>query len=205
MTDPGAIGLGVLVSGGGSNFEALAVAAREGRIPGGEIRLLISNKPAVGALDRARRLGIEALVLEPREFPDRAAFFERVAAEFERRGVQLVCLAGFLLKVEPNFIAKFRGRILNIHPALLPHYGGAGMYGHHVHEAVIKAGERESGCTVHIVDEEFDHGPIRMQSRVSVLPVDTPDSLAARVLAQEHKLYPEAVRREVEYLRKGLS
>ncbi|HNA60674.1 MAG TPA: formyltransferase family protein, partial [Elusimicrobiota bacterium] len=141
MTDPGAIGVGVLVSGGGSNFEALAVAVREGRVPGAEIRLLISNKPAVGALDRARRLGIEALVVEPREFPNRAAFYDRVAAEFERRGVQLVCLAGFLLKVEPNFIAKFRGRILNIHPALLPQYGGAGMYGHHVHEAVIKAGE----------------------------------------------------------------
>jgi phosphoribosylglycinamide formyltransferase-1 len=180
LTDPGAIGVGVLVSGGGSNFEALAVAVREGRVPGAEIRLLISNKPAVGALDRARRLGIEALVVEPREFPNRAAFYDRVAAEFERRGVQLVCLAGFLLKVEPNFIAKFRGRILNIHPALLPQYGGAGMYGHHVHEAVLAAGEKESGCTVHLVDEEFDHGPLLAQKKVPVFPGDTPDTLAAR-------------------------
>lgn len=191
-----------MVSGGGSNFEALAVAVREGRIPGAAVRLLVSNKPAVGALERAARLGVEALVLEPRAFPDRASYYERVAEEMARRGVDLVCLAGFLLKVEPNFLRRFPGRVLNIHPALLPEYGGAGLYGHHVHEAVIRAGEKESGCTVHVVDEEFDHGPILMQARVPVLPVDTPETLAARVLAQEHRLYPEAVRRQVEKIRK---
>jgi phosphoribosylglycinamide formyltransferase-1 len=130
-------------------------------------------------LDRAARLGIEGMVLSPLDFPDRVAYYERVAAELEKRNVQVVCLAGFLLKLEPNLIKRFPGRILNIHPVLLPKYGGAGMYGHHVHEAVLAAGEKESGCTVHLVDEEFDHGPILAQKRVPVFPGDTPDTLAA--------------------------
>lgn len=183
------IGIGVLASGGGSNFEALVKA----RIPGAEFRLLIVNKPGVGALERAQKLGVESLLLEPKAFPDRAAFYAAAADALEKRGVSLVCLAGFLLKVEPNFIARFRGRILNIHPALLPKFGGKGMWGHHVHEAVLAAGETESGCTVHLVDEEFDHGASLAQARVPVLPGDTPDALAARVLAQEHVLYPQAV------------
>lgn len=183
------IGIGVLASGGGSNFEALVKA----RIPGAEFRLLIVNKPGVGALERAQKLGVESLLLEPKAFPDRAAFYAAAADALEKRGVSLVCLAGFLLKVEPNFIARFRGRILNIHPALLPKFGGKGMWGHHVHEAVLAAGETESGCTVHLVDEEFDHGAVLAQARVPVLPGDTPDALAARVLAQEHVLYPQAV------------
>lgn len=187
-------GIGVLASGGGSNFEALARACKEGRIPGAKIQLLITNKLGVGALDRAVRLGIEALVLDPADFPDRAAYYERVAKELEQRGVQLVCLAGFLLKLEPNFVQRFSGRILNIHPALLPKFGGKGMFGHHVHAAVLAAGEKESGCTVHLVDEEFDHGPSLSQARVPVFPGDTPETLAARVLIEEHRLYPEAVR-----------
>jgi phosphoribosylglycinamide formyltransferase-1 len=186
------IGIGVLVSGGGSNFQALAEAARRGEIPG-EVRLLVSNKPGAGALDRAKALGVEALVMEPKAFPDRAAYFDAVAGEFSRRGVGLVCLAGFLLKVEPNFIRRFPGRILNIHPALLPKFGGKGMWGHHVHVAVLAAGEKESGCSVHLVDEEFDHGTVLAQARVPVLPGDTADLLAARVLKEEHKLFPAVV------------
>lgn len=185
----GKTGIGVLASGGGSNFEALART----EIPGAEVRLLIVNKPGAGALDRAKRLGVAAAAIEPRSFPGRAGFYDKVAAEFEARGVSLICLAGFLLKVEPSLIRRFPGRILNIHPALLPKFGGPGMYGHHVHEAVIRAGEKESGCTVHLVDEEYDHGPVLAQARVPVLPADTPDSLAARVLEQEHRLYPAAV------------
>jgi phosphoribosylglycinamide formyltransferase-1 len=188
------LGIGVLASGSGSNFEALARAAHEGHLSGGSIRLLVTNKPTAGALERARRWSVEAKVLEPRDFPTRADYFARIAEEFEAREVGLVCLAGFLLKVEPNFIEKYRGRILNIHPALLPKYGGAGMYGHHVHEAVLRAGEKESGCTVHLVDEEFDHGATLLQARVPVLPGDSPASLAARVLEQEHRLFPQAVR-----------
>jgi len=189
------IGLGALVSGGGSNFEALVRGTRGGKIPNAEFLLLISNRPGAGALDRAKRLGVEALVLEPNDFPDRAAYFARVGEEFENRRVRLVCLAGFLLKVEPNFIQKFRGRILNVHPALLPKYGGKGMFGHHVHEAVLAAGEKESGCSVHLVDDEFDHGAVLRQARVPVLPGDTAESLAARVLVEEHRIFPEAVRK----------
>jgi formyltetrahydrofolate-dependent phosphoribosylglycinamide formyltransferase len=186
-------GIGVLVSGGGSNFEALAQACQDGVIPDARIQLLISNKPGVGALARAARLGVESLVLDPKNFPDRTKYFEQVAMELERRGVHVVCLAGFLMKVEPGLIHRFPGRILNIHPALLPDYGGKGMYGAHVHAAVLAAGEKESGCTVHRVDEEFDHGPVLAQARVPVLPGDTPTTLAARVLVEEHRLYPETV------------
>jgi phosphoribosylglycinamide formyltransferase 1 len=185
----GTIGIGVLASGGGSNFESLVKAD----IPGGAFRLLIVNKPGAGALERARRLGVESLVLEPRLFPDRTAFYGRAADEFERRGVSLVCLAGYTLKVEPNFIRRFPSRILNIHPALLPKFGGKGMWGHFVHEAVIAAREPETGCTVHLVDDEYDHGPVLAQARVPVLPQDTPDLLAARVLEQEHLLYPRTL------------
>jgi phosphoribosylglycinamide formyltransferase-1 len=199
------IGIGVMASGGGSNFQALAEAARRGDIPGGDIRLLIVNKPGVGALDRAARLGIESLVLEPKSFPDRAAFFRRAADEFQKRGVSLVCLAGFLLKVEPAFIRRFPGAILNIHPALLPKFGGKGMWGHHVHEAVLAAGETESGCTVHCVDEEYDHGDVLAQARVPVLPGDTADALAARVLIKEHTLFPAAVAQAVVRLTKERS
>lgn len=195
---PEKIGIGVLASGGGSNFEALVNA----RIPDAEIRLLIVNKPGAGALDRAKRLGVPSLVLESRLFPDRSAFYAAAAEALEKAGVALVCLAGFLLKVEPNFIDRFRGRILNIHPALLPKFGGQGMWGHHVHEAVIAAGEKESGCTVHLVDEEYDHGAVLAQARVSVAAGDTPDALAARVLEQEHRLYPETAAAMVARLKK---
>jgi formyltetrahydrofolate-dependent phosphoribosylglycinamide formyltransferase len=192
------VGVGVLASGGGSNFESLAEAVRSGAIPGAEMRLLVCNRPGAGALERARRLGVEALVLEPKDFPDRGACCERIGDELQKRGVELVCLAGFLLKLEPGLIRRFPGRILNVHPALLPKFGGLGMYGRFVHEAVLKAGEKESGCTVHVVDEEFDHGPVLMQARVPVLPGDTPETLAERVLRAEHRLYPEAVRQAVE-------
>lgn len=196
------VSIGVLVSGGGSNFEALVAAARRGEIPRADFRLLISNKPGAGALDRAARLGVPARVLDPKTFPDRPAYFDAVADALLEKGVRVVCLAGFLLKVEPNFIRRFPGRILNIHPALLPKFGGQGMYGRRVHEAVLAAGEKESGCTVHLVDEEFDHGPALARATVPVAPTDTAEGLAARVLEQEHRLYPVALRQFLEKLGK---
>ncbi|MBL0059490.1 MAG: phosphoribosylglycinamide formyltransferase [Elusimicrobia bacterium] len=199
------LGIGVLASGGGSNFESLARACRDARIPGAAVRLLIVNKAGVGALDRAARLGIEAMVLSPKDFATREVYFERIARELESRGVRLVCLAGFLLKVEPLLVHRFPGRMVNIHPALLPKYGGRGMFGHHVHEAVLNAGDAESGCTVHGVDEEFDHGPVLAQARVPVLPGDTAETLAARVLKEEHRIYPEAVRDLVLRLKKEIA
>lgn len=190
------------MSGGGSNFEALVAAARRGEIPRADFRLLISNKPGAGALDRAARLGVPARVFDPKTFPDRGACFDAVADALLEKGVRVVCLAGFLLKVEPNFIRRFPGRILNIHPALLPKFGGKGMYGRHVHEAVLAAGEKESGCTVHLVDDEFDHGPAIARAKVPVVPGDTAEGLAARVLEQEHRLYPAALRQFLEKLDK---
>lgn len=192
------IGVGVLVSGSGSNFEALVAATRDGRVPEAEVRVVISNKPGAGALERARRLGVEAAVLEPKDFSDAAAYFSRLADELEKRGAQVVCLAGFLLRVEPVLLKRFPGRVLNIHPALLPKYGGKGMWGRRVHEAVLASGDRESGCSVHVVDEEYDHGPVVLQTRVPVSSGDTPETLAARVLEQEHRLYPEALRKWVQ-------
>jgi phosphoribosylglycinamide formyltransferase-1 len=200
LSDSSKVGIGVLVSGGGSNFQALTESAQKGKIPGAEVKLVISNKSGAGALERAKKLGVEALVIEPKSFPDRAAYCARLGDEFKKRGVRLVCLAGFLLKLEPNFLRMFPKRVLNIHPALLPKYGGPGLYGHHVHEAVLAAGEKESGCSVHLVDEEYDHGPVLLQAKVPVLPGDTPESLAKRVLEQEHKIFPEAVKRVVKEL-----
>lgn len=194
------IRVGVLVSGGGSNFEALTQACRGGEVPEAEVALVISNKPGVGALERAGRLGVESMVIEPRDFPNRVTYFARIAEEFVRREVGVVCLAGFLLKLEATLLQPFHGRIINIHPALLPKYGGAGMYGHFVHEAVLKAGDKESGCSVHLVDDEYDHGKVLMQARVPVQPGDTADTLAARILAEEHKLYPQALKRLISTL-----
>lgn len=194
------IRVGVLVSGGGSNFEALTQACRGGEVPEAEVALVISNKPGVGALERAGRLGVESMVIEPRDFPNRVTYFARIAEEFVRREVGVVCLAGFLLKLEATLLQPFHGRIINIHPALLPKYGGAGMYGHFVHEAVLKAGDKESGCSVHLVDDEYDHGKVLIQARVPVQPGDTADTLAARILAEEHKLYPQALKRLISTL-----
>lgn len=187
--------IGVLVSGGGSNLQAILDATRTPLLSFARVVLVISNKPGVLALERAAKAGVEGVFLDPKAFPGRERFYAEVIRRFEERGVDLVCLAGFLLKLEPNIVARYRERILNIHPALLPKHGGKGMYGHFVHEAVIKAGESESGCTVHLVDDEFDHGEVILQRKVPVLPGDTPEILAARVLKEEHRLYPEAIAR----------
>lgn len=187
------IRLAVLASGGGSNLQAILDACRTPLLNTAEVAGVISNKPGAFALERAKKAGVEALLIDPKDFPDRTAFYQKIIAELQARNIDLVLLAGYMLKLEPNIIQSFRGRILNIHPALLPKFGGKGMYGDHVHEAVLKAGEKESGATVHVVDEEFDHGPVLLQRKVPVLPGDTVNSLADRVLEQEHKLYPEAV------------
>lgn len=186
--------IAVMVSGGGSNLQSILDASRTGNLKDlAEVVLVASNKRDAFALERAKKAGVDALTLEPKSFTSRAGFYAALIEEFEKRNVGLVCLAGFLLKVEPNLVQRYRGRILNIHPALLPKYGGPGMYGHHVHEAVLRAGETESGCTVHVVDEEFDHGPVLLQRKAPVLPGDDAQTLAARVLKEEHRLYPEAI------------
>jgi phosphoribosylglycinamide formyltransferase-1 len=186
--------LAVLGSGRGSNFQAILCAIEEGRLPSTHVCLVISNNSDAGILALARSAGVPALHLSQKQFATEAAFTDAMLAELHRRGAELVVLAGYMKRVPPRVVREYHRRILNIHPALLPKFGGQGMYGHHVHEAVIAAHERESGATVHVVDEEYDRGPIVLQRTVAVSSDDTPETLAAKVLAVEHALYPEAIR-----------
>jgi phosphoribosylglycinamide formyltransferase-1 len=175
----------VAVSGRGSNLQALIDRLADS--PSARVVLVLSNSASSGALDRARAAGIEAKVLA--NHADGAEWLGYLRSA----SVDLLVLAGYLKLVPPAVIADFGGRIINIHPALLPQFGGAGMYGERVHAAVLASGARESGATVHLVDEEYDRGQILGQARVSVEPGDTPEQLAARVLAVEHQLLPAAV------------
>ncbi len=184
--------IAVFASGEGTNLQALLDACSDGRVRG-SVALVVSNKEDAGAVRRAQRLGIEALVCPQNEHPTAEEYNAFLAQECKKRGIELICLAGFMLKIARPLIDAYPGRILNVHPALLPAFGGQGMYGKKVHEAVVAAGVKVSGATIHIVDEEYDHGPIVLQATVPVLATDTPGTLAARVLAQEHWIYPRAV------------
>ena len=175
----------VAVSGRGSNLEALFT--RLGNGDEAQVVLVLSDRVEAPALDLARQRNVAALALEDWRSAD-----EWLAA-LEAQSVDLLVLAGFLKLVPPEVIARYRGRIINVHPALLPDFGGKGMYGIRVHEAVLQSGAAESGCTVHLVEEEYDRGLILAQARVPVLPGDTARMLASRVLEQEHRLLPAVV------------
>ena len=188
------LGLGFLASGGGTNMQAIIDACKEGRLQA-EPRVMISNNSGSGALERAQSEGIPGCHLSGRTHPDPGALDEAICQALQQHQVDVVCLAGYMKQLGECTLKTFRSRILNIHPALLPKFGGVGFYGGAVHEAVLAAGEKESGPTVHLVDEEYDHGPILAQYRVPVLLDDTPDTLAARVLEQEHIIYPETLQK----------
>ena len=173
----------VLVSGGGTNLQSLLDALHDSPIA--RVTRVLSNRPDAGALERARRAGVPTTVLRD---PGDPAELQAALGD-----AQLVVLAGYLKLVHASIVARFRGRMINIHPALLPEFGGPGMYGHRVHEAVLASGATESGATVHFVDEAFDRGAIIAQEKVPVEPGDTPDTLAARVLKAEHRLLPKVV------------
>jgi formyltetrahydrofolate-dependent phosphoribosylglycinamide formyltransferase len=179
--------LAILISGRGSNMEALAKASREPGYPA-EVALVLANRADAAGLPVAAAMGIETVALPHRDFPGREAFEAALDRELRARAIDLVALAGFLRILTPGFIRGWEGRILNIHPSLLPKYQGLDT-----HARALAAGDREAGCTVHVVTERLDDGPILAQARVPVLPGDTPDTLAARVLAEEHRLYPPAV------------
>lgn len=181
MTEP--VRVAVLVSGGGTNLQALLDAFQDS--PVARVARVISNRADAGALERARRSGVPTTVLRDAKDPEEL--------HTALGDAQLVVLAGYLKLIHPSAVARFRGRMINIHPALLPDFGGPGMYGHRVHEAVLASGAKESGPTVHFVDEEFDRGKIIAQERVPVMPGDTPATLAARVLEAEHRLLPRVV------------
>lgn len=184
------IRLAVLISGGGRTMLNIAQEIGLGRLPA-EIGLVIASRADAAGIERARSMGLEVHVVPRKQFADTTAFSDAVWSLIRPANVDLVCLAGFLsmLHVPTDFL----GRVMNIHPALLPKFGGHGMYGHHVHEAVLAAGEIESGCTVHLCDNEYDNGPILLQQKCPVLPTDTPDTLAARVFEQECIAYPKAI------------
>jgi phosphoribosylglycinamide formyltransferase 1 len=180
--------IAAFVSGGGSNFLALHDFQRErGALAAGEVVLVISNKPQCAALDRARERGIETVSLA--HPGDGQALLQVLAS----RGIEVLVLAGYLALIPSQVTRAFRGRIVNVHPALLPAFGGPGMYGRHVHAAVLAAGARISGATVHFVDEEYDRGAIIAQWPVPVFEEDSAESLAARVLNVEHALLPRVV------------
>ena len=180
--------IGVLASGRGSNFRAIAEAAAAGRIPA-TVAVLIADRPGIAALEIARQHRIEAVVLDPRQHPSREAHEKAVIATLEERRVGLVCLAGYMRLLTGGFVDHFRGRLLNVHPSLLPVFPGL-----HAQRQAIEHGVRVSGATVHFVDEGVDTGPIVLQAAVAVLPDDTEDTLAERIIVEEHRLYPEAIR-----------
>lgn len=180
--------LGFLASHGGSNLQAMVDACRGGVLDG-EARAVVSNSSRSGARTRAERAGIPFYHLSSATHPDADALDTAILHALQTRGVEIVCLAGYMKKLGARMLATYRGRILNIHPSLLPKFGGQGMYGMRVHEAVLAAGESESGATVHLIDGEYDHGPVLAQEAVPVRAGDTPELLQARVLAVEHRLY----------------
>ncbi|HET6670022.1 MAG TPA: phosphoribosylglycinamide formyltransferase [Pyrinomonadaceae bacterium] len=184
--------LGILISGRGSNMVALADAVSEGRVPGAEVGLIISDQPGAAGLELARARGLKTVLIE-RRGRSRKEHDSEIAATLREHEIDLVCLAGYMRLLSAEFVNEFRGRILNIHPSLLPAFPGL-----HPHKQALDAGVASSGCTVHFVDETLDGGPIIAQRRVPVLPGDTEESLAARILEQEHELYAEAVAKVIK-------
>ena len=186
--------IGALASGGGTNLQAIIDAIADGSLDA-EIRLVISNNSRSGALTRARAAGIPTAHLSAATHPDPDALDAAIADALANSCVELVALAGYMKKLGPRTLARFHNRALNIHPSLLPKYGGRGMYGERVHAAVLAARERETGVTVHIANGEYDEGTILAQESVPVMDGDTPSTLAARVLEREHVVYPQTLRR----------
>jgi len=180
--------IGVLLSGRGSNFEALAESVTAGRIPNAEIAIVISNREGAPGIERANARGIRTRVV-PSKGLEREAYDRQVAAVLEEHKIDLICLAGYMRLLSPYFVAKFPNRILNIHPSLLPSFPGLESQ-----RQALEYGVKFAGCTVHFVDENLDAGPIILQSVVPVNDDDTEESLSARILKEEHRIYSEAVR-----------
>ena len=182
------LALGILASGSGSNLQAILDAIRAGRLPA-QTRVLVCNRPGAGAIARAEADGVPVEIVDHRAFPSREAFDAQLVSVLRARAVELVCLAGFDRLITPVFVEAFRDRILNVHPALLPSFKGL-----HGQRQALEYGAKIAGCTVHFVDEKTDHGPIVIQAAVPVLEEDDEASLTRRILEQEHRIYPEAIR-----------
>ena len=192
---PGSFRFGILLSGKGrgSNMQALIDATPDGRIPG-SVALVVSTSPGAPALERAEASDVPTRLISAADFDTQEALDTALADAFQAAGARMICLAGYMRLLGPVFLSRFPGAVMNIHPGLLPAFSGQGFYGRRVHEAVLAYGAKLTGVTVHLVDEDYDHGPIILHLDVSVEEDDTVETLAARVLVEEHRSYAEAVR-----------
>jgi len=184
--------IAVLASGRGSNFEAIAKAVLSGKIPA-HLSVLIVDRKNIGAIERAEKLGVNYIFVDPYSFPDRETYDSKIVSILKHLNVDLVCLAGYKRVVSPVFVKAFKMKVMNIHPALLPSFPGL-----KVHEKTVKYGVKITGATVHFVDEGVDTGPIIVQAAVPVSPDDTPETLSEKILSYEHRIYPQAVKWFVE-------
>ena len=199
------INISVMVSGGGSNLQALIDGTKDGRIKGAKIALVISSKDGVFAIERAKREGIKTIVISKKDYPDESEKADAILAALAEVGTDLVVTAGYMSIIDKRICSAYKGRIINIHPALLPKHGGMGYYGIRVHQAVLDAGEKETGATVHYIDEEgVDSGEIILQKSLKILDDDTPETLQKRVLEEiEHPCIVEATNSVVIKLSKS--
>ena len=200
--------VGVMVSGGGTNLQAILDAVDAGKITDTEITVVISNNPGAYALERAKKHGIEALCISPKDYENRDAFNEAFLNKIDEYHLDLIVLAGFLVKISAAMIEKYEGKIINIHPSLIPSFCGVGFYGLKVHEAALERGVKVTGATVHFVDSGMDTGPIILQKAVEVQDGDTPEVLQRRVMEQaEWILLPQAIQmiahNQIAYHRRG--
>ena len=188
------LNVGVMVSGGGTNLQAILDAVDAGRITNARIAVVISNNPGAYALERAKKHGIEAVCVSPKSFKSREEFHGALLEKVDSYELDLIVLAGFLVTIPGQMIRKYQNRIINIHPSLIPSFCGVGYYGLKVHEAALRRGVKLTGATVHFVDEGVDSGPIILQKAVEVLPGDTPEVLQRRVMEEaEWKILPKAI------------
>ena len=193
--------IAVLVSGGGTNLQAILDAEARGENPHGKVTLVVASKPGVYALERAAGAGVESTVVRRKDYADSEAFDAALVRVLQEHNIDVVVLAGFLSVLGPSVIEAYRNRILNVHPSLIPSFCGPGFYGLRVHEAALARGVKVTGATVHLVNEECDGGPILLQKAVDILPGDTPETLQKRVMVQaEWQLLPKALAMVCEQL-----
>lgn len=182
----------VFASGSGTNFQAIIDAVASGQI-NGRLAGLVTNKSGIQAIERAQKHGIEHCRLAPSQFSEQSNYVDALLNQLDSWQTHLIALAGYMIKIPPEIINQYQGRIVNIHPSLLPKYGGKGFYGMRIHQAVIDNNENESGCTVHLVTEEYDDGPILDRRKVPVKDSDDAEALAKRILKEEHQLFPKII------------
>lgn len=189
--------IAIFASGRGSNFRAILEKIKDGSIPA-SVELCITNNPKAGMIEVAESNDIPVKIISPKNYPDSESFNDAILDSLNESGIDYIVLAGYMKLIGRQIVDRYNNKIINIHPALLPSFGGKGMYGHHVHQAVYDRGVKLSGATVHLVNNEYDAGPVVLQKSVSLDDVSSPDDIAQRVLEIEHRIFPEAVKLLVE-------